>query len=104
MMYIWSTRCREEISHVLHCTTIIYPGCIGDEFHMTKGHFHAVRERGEVYLGLSGAGYVVLQTDDGQARHVHMAPGEVVYVPPSWAHRTVNTGETPLIFLSMWPV
>ena len=39
-----------------HCTTRILPGHIGGELHMTKGHFHARREQGEVYFGLSGRG------------------------------------------------
>ncbi len=93
----------EEEGQVLHCTTIIYPGHIGDEYHMTKGHFHAKRDRGELYLGLAGEGYVLLQTDDGQVRNVRMQPGAVVYVPPWWAHRTVNTGNGSLTFLSVWP-
>ena len=46
-----------------HCTTRILPGRIGAEFHMTKGHFHARREQGEVYFGLSGQGMLLLQTE-----------------------------------------
>ena len=93
----------EEEGQVLHCTTVIYPGLIGAEFHMTKGHFHAKRDRGEVYLGLSGVGFVNLQTGAGEVRQVRMEPGAVVYVPPLWAHRTINSSDEPLIFLSAWP-
>lgn len=88
---------------ILHCTTVIYPGRIGQEFHMTKGHFHAIRDRAEIYVGLNGEGYLLLMTDDGEAREIVLAPGVVAYIPPYWAHRTVNTGDQPFSFLSAWP-
>ncbi len=93
----------ETNGHVPHCTTVIYPGVIGDEFHMTKGHFHARRDRGEVYLGLAGQGALLLQTEEGEFRIEEMRPGIIAYVPPLWAHRTVNTGAEPFVFLAVWP-
>jgi len=93
----------EEEGLVLYGTTIIHPGRVGEEFHMTKGHFHAKRKHGEVYLGLAGEGYLVLQTRDGVVRDLPMQPGTVGYVPPMWAHRTVNIGDEPLIFFAAWP-
>ena len=45
----------DEEGQIPHCTTRILPGRVGDEYHMTKGHYHARREQGEVYFGLSGA-------------------------------------------------
>ena len=56
----------QEEGQIPHCTTRILPGHIGGEFHMTKGHYHARREQGEVYFGLSGRGYLVLQTETGE--------------------------------------
>lgn len=96
------TELPEEEGHILHCTTIIYPGVIGDEFHMTKGHYHARREQGEVYLGLAGEGYLVMQTENGDTSTLAMSPGTAAYVPPYWAHRTVNTGEIPFVFFAAW--
>jgi glucose-6-phosphate isomerase len=93
----------EEAGQVLYGTTTIYPGLVGEEFHMTKGHFHQLRDRGEFYMGLAGEGYVLLQTDEGQVQDVPMHPGAIVYVPPFWGHRTINSGNEPLIFLSVWP-
>lgn len=93
----------EEEGLVLYGTTIIHPGRLGEEFHMTKGHFHGKRDRGEVYLGLAGEGYLVLQTGDGVVRGVPMQPGAVGYVPPMRAHRTVNIGDEPFIFFAAWP-
>jgi glucose-6-phosphate isomerase, archaeal len=72
----------EETGQVLYGTTTIYPGLVGEEFHMTKGHFHRLRDRGEFYMGLAGQGYVLLETEEGQVQDVPMQPGAIVYVPP----------------------
>lgn len=92
----------EEEGQIPHCTTRILPGRIGDEYHMTKGHYHARREQGEVYFGLSGRGYLLLQTDSGQTSEIEMVAGSAAYVPPYWAHRTVNIGDEDFVFLSVW--
>ncbi|MCL4247732.1 MAG: cupin domain-containing protein [Anaerolineae bacterium] len=93
----------ENAAHVLHCTTVIYPGTIGGEYHMTKGHYHAQRDRGEVYLGIGGEGYLLLMLENGETRTVTMKPGTAAYVPPNWAHRTINTGSVPFTFFAAWP-
>jgi glucose-6-phosphate isomerase len=93
----------EEPGQVLHCTTILHPGKVGDEYHMTKGHYHQLRDRAEVYLGLAGRGYLVLQLEDGTVEKVLMEPGTAAYVPPNWAHRTCNVGTEPFIFFAAWP-
>ncbi len=92
----------KEEGHLPHCTTIIYPGRVGEEFHMTKGHFHKRRDRAETYLGLAGQGHLLMQTDDGRVSSLSMRRGTVAYVPPFWAHRTVNTGDEPFIFYAVW--
>ncbi len=93
----------EEEGQVLYCTTVIHPGKIGDEYHMTKGHFHARRDRGEVYVGMAGEGYLLLMTETGQMHAEPMTQGTIAYVPPYWAHRTVNVGDVPFIFFAAWP-
>lgn len=85
------------------CSTIIHPGRIGDEYFMTKGHFHAQRDRAELYFGLRGRGMLVMETPDGQTHAQVMTPGTSAYVPPYWAHRTVNVGEEPFVFLACFP-
>ncbi len=92
----------EEEGQIPHCTTRILPGRIGDEYHMTKGHYHARREQGEVYFGLSGRGYLLLQTDGGETSEIEMVAGSAAYVPPYWAHRTVNIGDEDFVFFSVW--
>jgi glucose-6-phosphate isomerase, archaeal len=83
-------------------TTIMEPGLVGREYHMTKGHFHEVRGRGEVYLGLAGEGRLVLATEDGEWRVEPLRPGTVNYIPGGWAHRSVNVGEDQLVFFAAY--
>jgi glucose-6-phosphate isomerase len=85
-----------------HCATRITPGRIGAEYHMTKGHYHARREQGEVYFGLSGRGCLVMQTETGETSVQKMVAGSAAYVPPYWAHRTVNVGDEDFVFFSAW--
>lgn len=99
---VHTTPLPEEEGQILHCTTKIYPGTVGNEYHMTKGHYHSQRDQGEVYFGLSGEGYVVMQTEAGDASTLPIKPGTAAYIPPYWAHRTVNTGTEPFVFFSAW--
>ncbi len=84
-------------------TTVLYPGKVGREFFFTKGHFHAKADRAEVYYAIKGKGGMLLQTPGGDVKWVPMKPGTVVYVPPYWAHRSVNTGSESLVFLAIYP-
>jgi glucose-6-phosphate isomerase len=93
----------EEAGQLVCCTTVIAPGAVGEEYFMTRGHFHAVRDTAEIYLGLSGEGRLLLQTEEGETAVVPMERGTVAYVPPGWAHRTVNVGAEPLAFFAVYP-
>ncbi len=83
--------------------TVIEPGRVGDEYFMTRGHFHAKRDRGEYYTTAHGTGLLLLMNEDRSGRSEQMAPGSLHYVPGHTAHRVVNTGEVPLIFWACWP-
>jgi glucose-6-phosphate isomerase len=78
-------------------TSITYPGDIGGEYNFTKGHFHCILDTAEVYYGLSGEGYMLLENPEGDWCLKPMRPGVALYVPPRYAHRTINTGTTPLV-------
>lgn len=93
----------KESGQLLHCTTILYPGKVGNEYYMTKGHYHERRDTAESYLCLSGRGYLLTQTEDGGSDALRMVPGRLVYIPPYWAHRTVNTGDEPFVFFGVYP-
>jgi len=89
--------CPERAGDLAFGTTILYPGKVGSEFFMTKGHFHVQIDTAEVYYALSGTGYMVMENMAGDTECLPLTAGEAVYVPRGYAHRTVNTGGVPLI-------
>ncbi|MGE5495972.1 MAG: glucose-6-phosphate isomerase [Burkholderiales bacterium] len=78
-------------------TSITYPGKVGNEYFMTKGHFHNVLKTAETYYCLSEEGYMMLENPEGDWSAPKLKPGTALYVPPRYAHRSINTGKTPLI-------
>lgn len=88
-----------EYGQLLHCISKLQPGLVGREYFMTKGHYHAVIQTGEIYLCMRGSGLMLMKTKDGRFATEAMERGKMVYVPPYWAHRSVNTGSEPLISL-----
>ena len=93
----------EEPGHLQIAMTTINPGKIGQEYFMTKGHYHKLVRTSEVYLGLEGKGCLLMQTVDGNFATVDILPGVLAYIPPYWGHRMVNTGKTPFIFFAVYP-
>ena len=83
--------------------THLYPGKVGNEYFMTRGHFHQRREQGEVYFGLRGSGVLLLQNEQGDARLEKVTPGSVHIIPGFTAHRLINTGAETLSALAVWP-
>jgi glucose-6-phosphate isomerase len=76
---------------LLYGLSILHPGKIGDEFHMTKGHFHTKLATAEIYYCLVGKGRMIMETPEGDWSVEELLPHRVLYVPPRWAHRSVNT-------------
>lgn len=83
--------------------TLIMPGQVGGEYFMTRGHFHARRDRGEFYWCTDGEGILLLMGEDGVCRPEPMRPGTMHYIPGHTAHRAVNTGHEILSFSACWP-
>jgi glucose-6-phosphate isomerase len=96
---------RPEVAGELrHGLSILHPGRVGDEYFMTKGHFHTVLDTAELYYCLRGRGMLVMETPEGEWAVEELLPGRVVYVPPRWAHRSVNTGtDEDLVTLFVYP-
>ncbi|CAN5712464.1 hypothetical protein BH23CHL8_BH23CHL8_08660 [soil metagenome] len=92
----------ETGSEIACSTTILEPGTVGDEYFMTRGHFHQVRDRSEVYLGIAGEGLLLMADESGEHRTEPLRPDAVVYIPGGWAHRSVNTGAEPLVFFAAY--
>jgi glucose-6-phosphate isomerase, archaeal len=80
----------EEAGELLHGISIVHPGKVGDEYFMTKGHFHTVLETAEIYYCQKGHGYMVMETPEGDWAVEELHPGTVLYVLARWAHRSVN--------------
>ena len=78
-------------------SSITYPGKVGKEYFMTKGHFHTILETAEVYYTLSGEGFMLTENPEGDVRLHKLEPGKAVYVPKCYAHRSINTGSVPLV-------
>lgn len=81
----------------------LMPGRVGAEYYCTKGHLHAWRPAAEVYIGLAGAGAMLLEHEQGGATRLEpLGAGKIVYVPGHTAHRTINTGDAPLVYLGVY--
>jgi glucose-6-phosphate isomerase len=87
----------EDSGELAFGTSITYPGKVGKEYFMTKGHFHSVLDTAEVYYCLRGHGYMVMENPEGEWDVQELTPGKAVYVPKRFAHRSVNVGNEPFI-------
>jgi glucose-6-phosphate isomerase len=84
--------------------TRVFPGKVGDEYHMTKGHVHQRDDRPEIYYCVQGSGYLLLDTLQGEFRAEKWEPGVITHIPPMWAHRVVNTSSDLLVFVASYNV
>ncbi|MEQ1821401.1 MAG: glucose-6-phosphate isomerase family protein [Fimbriimonadaceae bacterium] len=87
---------------LLYASTVIEPGDVRGEYFMTRGHFHVKPERGEWMLTLSGDGALLLRDRAGRAWTEPLKPGSVNLIDGRYAHRVVNTGTRPLVFVVTW--
>ena len=83
-------------------TTILYPGKVGQEYYMTKGHFHTILDTCEIYYCLKGRGAMLMETPEGDVDFKELRPGEALYVPGRWAHRSINLGDEPLVMFFVY--
>lgn len=104
IIYSFSERILpEENGHLQLATTSINPGKIGNEYFMTRGHYHRRPDTSEVYLGLEGEGRLLMQTEKGDFESLEIRSGLMAYIPPYWGHRMVNTGSIPFVFFAVYP-
>lgn len=89
---------------LLQGLSIVHPGKIGKEYFMTKGHFHSILSTAELYYCLNGHGYMLMETPEGKWQAEKIRSGTAVYVPGSWAHRSINIdGREDLVTLFCYP-
>lgn len=97
-----------ESMHLLYGVVTYAAGKLGSEPIRSQGHIHKVsafscRSTPEIYEIWSGEAIIYMQeqADDqpGRCFAVHAGSGEVVIVPPDWAHATISANpEMPLTF------
>jgi len=93
----------EKSGELIQGLSIVRPGKIGKEYYMTKGHFHSILDTAELYLCLKGKGLMVMETPEGDWAVEELVPNKALYVPGRWAHRSVNTSNTNLVTLFVYP-
>jgi glucose-6-phosphate isomerase len=81
----------------------IFPGKVGKEFFMTKGHFHSLGDRAEFYWGIHGRGMLILMDRNRNTWAEEVYPGSLHYIGGEIAHRLANTGNEKLIIGACWP-
>lgn len=84
-------------------TSFLYPGVVGQEYFMTRGHFHANSGTAEYYWCISGEGVLLKMTRDRVCTAERMTPGSLHYIPGHVAHRLVNVGSGMLVVGACWP-
>ena len=93
---------KTSLSDMALGTTRIQPGKVGDEYYMTKGHFHEAEDQPEIYFCVKGQGYLLMQTIEGEFLAEKWKIGTISHIPPMWAHRVVNNGNEPLVFVASY--
>ena len=93
---------KEKEGELSYAITVLHPGRVGREYFMTKGHYHSKRDRAELYISLKGRGLLLMQKD-GEVQWFEMEKGDVVYVPPFYAHRSINIGKEDFVFFAIYP-
>lgn len=93
---------KTSLSDMALGTTRIQAGKVGDEYFMTKGHYHEAKDQPEIYFCVKGQGYLLMQTHEGEFVSEPWQVGTISHIPPMWAHRVVNTGREPLVFVASY--
>jgi glucose-6-phosphate isomerase len=95
---------EKSSGNVAYGTSTTFPGKVGDEYFMTKGHFHAVLDTAEVYYCLRGRGCLLMENPEGEWELRELTPGQSVYVPGRYAHRSINLSpDEPFVTFFAFP-
>lgn len=94
--------------NLLYGTVIYSSGQLGIEPIRSQGHIHAISNScgmstPEVYEIWSGKAYIYMQENAkdscGRCYAVFGSPGDIIIVPPGWAHSTISADTNePLVF------
>ena len=99
----WLPVAEETLGGLFFGTSTIMAGKVGNEYFMTKGHFHKKSDRAEFYWGVQGMGILILMDCDRNTWGEEVYPGSLHYIGPDTAHRLANTGDQSLVVGACWP-
>jgi glucose-6-phosphate isomerase len=97
--------------HLLFGVVTYAAGTLGDEPVRSQGHVHKPSPRNgwltpEVYEIWSGRAVILMQETDrddpGRCFAVEATPGQVVIVPPGWAHAAISADPTRPLTFGAW--
>jgi len=97
--------------HLLYGAVIYAAGQLGREPVRSQGHIHIKNPRNgwstpEVYEIWEGRAIIYMQEyaedDPGRCFAVYANPGEVVVVPPGWAHATISANPNDPLSFGAW--
>ncbi len=114
-MDVGANKDRQNIldRHLLYGAVTYAKGTLGKEPVRSQGHIHAVSKSCgmstcEVYEIWNGAAYIYMQEtahdQPGRCFAVYAREGDVVIVPPNWAHATIVADITQNLTFGAWCV
>ncbi|QNN25488.1 glucose-6-phosphate isomerase [Planctomycetales bacterium ZRK34] len=83
-------------------TSFIESGRVGDEYFMTRGHWHRKIDTAEYYWGIAGEGVLILMDEARRCWAERVVPGSLHYIPGRVAHRLANVGDQMLAVGACW--
>lgn len=99
--------------NLLYGTVMYASGSLGEEPIRSQGHIHAVSEScgmstPEIYEIWAGKAYIYMQEtaqdNPGRCFAVLGKPGDVIVVPPGWAHSTISADPSEPLAFGAWCV
>jgi len=100
---VWMPVAEGTMGGLFFGTSTIMPGKVGNEYMMTRGHFHTQTDRAEFYWGVLGQGMLILMDRDRNTWAEKIYPGSLHYIGADIAHRLANTGHENLVVGACWP-
>lgn len=92
-----------EDGNINYLAGMLQPGRVGAEYFFSRGHIHRSLETPETYYCLKGGGLMLLQNErTGDCRLSEFSSGSIFYIPDFTAHRVINVGSKPLLFLGRY--
>ena len=74
-----------------------------DAFPLTQRFLRRSGKPCGIYYCLHGSGFLMMETEQGDWAAEQFFPGRMLYAPPCWAHRSINTGTDDLTLFFAYP-